>query len=120
MKRYIRSSMEDFEVESAILDDAQFDVDSFNEYFGEFHQPEKGALKASEVRVGDFIKNTECAEEVDLDHVVEILDIIPHSKGWEEFDYTFHVMDHTSRPPFEIDLHYMADEYVGVPVSSVY
>ena len=60
------------------------------------------------------------AEEIDIGDVFEVIEISSPKEDsnpiWREFDYVFHILDHTNQPPFAMDLHYMADELVGVRV----
>lgn len=114
MKRVIKAGMTVDEVSDAILRGKPFDLSSLDEYNDYYHS--EGAIRASEVREGQVIQNTEDADELDLNEVFEVLRIRPHSYGWEEFDYTFtvRVLSLTGNPIY--DIHYMKDEYVGVPL----
>lgn len=118
MKRYIRSFSDYEDLEDAILNERPFRAPDYQDYLNEFGDIDEDAIQAKDVKVGDFIENTECCDEVDIGDVIEILEIIENAEGWQDFDYTFRVLDHTLQPPFETELHYMDDEYVGVPVES--
>lgn len=116
----VHASMDLEDLEDALLKGKAMEAEAFDEYFNAYHEPEKDAIAARDVKVGDFIRNTECAEEIDIGDVFEVIEISSPKEDsnpiWREFDYVFHILDHTNQPPFAMDLHYMADELVGVRV----
>lgn len=111
------ASMTPDEVVDAIYNNKPFDNESYNEYASVFNQPAAGAIKAKDIRVGDIIKNTECAEELDLGDIFVVKKITQNAPGWEDWDYTFTVKVMTLRDRPTIDIHYEADEYVGTDAS---
>ena len=127
MKRYIKAyqqSAEEYDdLVDALLNNKPFDYDRFHEYWEAFHEPEEGAIKASEVKVGDVIKNTEDASEINIGDEFRVNRIEKDTDDISDyitFDYVFFVtMLSGDYEGAECTLHYMKDEYVGVPVSAV-
>lgn len=127
MKRYIKAyqqSAEEYDdLVDALLNNKPYDYERFHEYWETFHQPEEGAIKAQEVKVGDVIKNTEDASEINIGDEFRVVTIGRDEDAigdYITFDFVFHVMmlsgDYEGT---ECDLHYMKDEYVGVLVPAV-
>lgn len=115
MKRYIRTSMTPDEVIDAIYNNKPFDEESYEEYIEPFHETAEGAIQAKDIRVGDRIRNTECAEEIDINDIFVVEKIERNVPGpWKDWDYTFTVRMESLADEPVYDIHYDADEYVGV------
>ena len=121
--------MTEAELDDALLSGKPFDLASFKKY--KTGAEEEGLIKADEVQVGDIIVNTEDASELNLGTKVEVLDVI---QPGEWTDYVFHVRllespdtDYwyhgdpykhmAAQPGDEMDLHFDADEYVGIKLN---
>ena len=115
MKRYIRSNYDLEDLEHAILHDDPFSAEEFEEYWDAYHEPNADAIQAKDVRKGDIIVNTECAEEMDINDIFLVESIDKPSGIWEDFDVTFNIKN-LSKDEMDQDIHYMDDEYVGVVV----
>ena len=115
MKRYVKSSMTPEEIVDAIYNNKPFDAESYDEYAVAFHDgPDPRAIKAKQVRIGDIIKNTENAEEIDLNDIFKVKKIMRNVDGW---DYVFvaRILTLEGMPVWE--LHYEEDEYVGIRIN---
>lgn len=111
------ASMTPEELVDAVYNNKPFDRDSYDEYAEAFHQPAEGAIKAKDIKIGDIIRNTESAEELDLDDIFVVKKITKNAPGWEDWDYTFTVKVMTLKDRPTVDIHYEANEYVGVDAS---
>ena len=115
MKRYVRSSMTPEELVDAVYNNKPYDIESYNEYVQTFRKgPDPEAIKAQKVRIGDIIKNTESAEELDLGDVFKVKKIEKDVDGWD-YVFTVRVLTLEGKPIWE--LHYEEDEYVGIRIN---
>lgn len=115
MKRYVRSSMTPEELVDAVYNNKPFDMESYDEYMQAFRKgPDPRAIKAQKARIGDIIKNTESAEELDLGDVFKVKKIERDIDGWD-YIFTVRVLTLEGRPIWK--LHYEEDEYVGVRIN---
>ena len=110
MYRIIKATMSYDEVQRAIEQNRPFDLDSFRAYRG-YDIGKENTVKAKDLAVGGLYINTEDAAEFDLNHKFKVLSK-KYKKGDMLGDYTFHIKDLTDGSEF--DIHFDADDYVGV------
>lgn len=125
MKRYIKAMTEEEQLNWAIENGKPFDLDTFNKYkVDPYREPD--AIQAKDIQIGDFIRVTESADEVDLNTIVEIYDIDYNDPDGYNFLHngyrtakddviTFICKDRRGRR-MPYNLHFWPDEYVGVKI----
>lgn len=128
----VTASMTEAELDDALLNGKPFDLATFKKYKT---NAEDDAVTADEVVVGDVIAVTEDASETNLGTVVKILSINDPDRVVDWASYTFHVQllespeqywhngldpyrDVELQPGDEMDLHFDADDYVGLRIQT--
>lgn len=104
--------MTEDELNQAILDGRPFDIDTFNKYKIDPYRA-KGAVKSADLEVGDIIRVTEDASEIDCPSPeIEIMNIRyddPDEYGHDCI--TFYCYDNETGDDYT--LHFWPDEWVG-------
>ena len=116
MKLKISEGMTEKDLDDAILNNRPFDLDSFKNYKS---YTSEDVVFGSDLEVGDLIKNTECADEIDLGTVftVEAIHYADDEDGFDDMFLTDMAIEVTDEDGNYAVLHYDIDEPVGVRVN---